>query len=221
MKYVCKICGYVYDEEVQGVPFSELPDDWVCPWCGASKSDFEPQGEPEQAKPAEPAKKDTQTIPEADEDMQKLSAGELSALCSSLARGCEKQYLNEQAALFEKLSSYFGAASPSKGTADISKLEAALQNDLDNGYPGLRASASAEKDRGALRVCTWCEKVTRILKTLLAKYEKEGEAFLENTEVWVCSVCGFVYVGDTPPQLCPVCKVPSWKFDKIQRRAGR
>ena len=42
---------------------------------------------------------------------------------------------------------------------------------------------------------------------------------LQNTGVGVCSVCGFVYVGDEPPQLCPVCKVPAWKFDRAERRA--
>ena len=40
MKYVCSVCGYVYDEEVEGVPFSELPDDWACPMCKAPKSLF-------------------------------------------------------------------------------------------------------------------------------------------------------------------------------------
>lgn len=41
-KYVCKICGWVYDpDENQGVPFEKLPDDWTCPVCGVGKSDFE------------------------------------------------------------------------------------------------------------------------------------------------------------------------------------
>lgn len=39
---------------------------------------------------------------------------------------------------------------------------------------------------------------------------------LENTGVYVCTVCGFVFVGDAPPEQCPVCKVPSWKFEKIE-----
>lgn len=39
MKYVCDICGYVYDGEV---PFEELPEDWVCPDCGVGKEDFSP-----------------------------------------------------------------------------------------------------------------------------------------------------------------------------------
>lgn len=40
MKYVCQICGYVYDDAKEKVPFSKLPDDWKCPLCGAAKSDF-------------------------------------------------------------------------------------------------------------------------------------------------------------------------------------
>ena len=31
MKYECTVCGYLYDEEVEGTKFEELPDDWVCP----------------------------------------------------------------------------------------------------------------------------------------------------------------------------------------------
>jgi len=46
--YVCQICGYVYEPALgdpdsgipPGTPFENLPDDWVCPICGASKSDF-------------------------------------------------------------------------------------------------------------------------------------------------------------------------------------
>lgn len=69
-------------------------------------------------------------------------------------------------------------------------------------------------------MCVWGEKVTRILNSLLQKYEKEGEALLANTEIWVCTVCGFVFIGDNAPELCPVCKVPSWKFEKVERRNG-
>ncbi|MBW1726711.1 MAG: rubredoxin [Deltaproteobacteria bacterium] len=47
--YVCSVCGYVYDPE-QGDPdngvnpgtkWEDVPDDWECPVCGASKDDFE------------------------------------------------------------------------------------------------------------------------------------------------------------------------------------
>ncbi|NHJ01612.1 MAG: rubredoxin [Candidatus Heimdallarchaeota archaeon] len=40
-KWECLICGYIYDEEVEGTRFEDLPDDWSCPECGAPKEDFE------------------------------------------------------------------------------------------------------------------------------------------------------------------------------------
>ena len=48
-KYECTVCSYVYDPELgdsegnipPGTPFDKLPDDWMCPICGAPKSDFE------------------------------------------------------------------------------------------------------------------------------------------------------------------------------------
>jgi rubredoxin len=48
-KYVCEVCGYVYDEEKgapdEGIPagtkWEDVPADWECPDCGASKDAFE------------------------------------------------------------------------------------------------------------------------------------------------------------------------------------
>ncbi|MBP7055617.1 MAG: rubredoxin [Candidatus Omnitrophica bacterium] len=48
-KYKCTVCNYIYDPAAgdpdtgvkPGTPFEKLPDDWVCPLCGAPKSDFE------------------------------------------------------------------------------------------------------------------------------------------------------------------------------------
>lgn len=34
-KYICEICGYVYDEAKEGTPWSKLPADWACPLCTA------------------------------------------------------------------------------------------------------------------------------------------------------------------------------------------
>ena len=41
MKYVCQVCGYVYDEEQEGVKFEDLQDDFVCPLCAVGKDNFE------------------------------------------------------------------------------------------------------------------------------------------------------------------------------------
>jgi len=51
-KYECSVCGYVYDPEAgdpdgkipPGTPFENLPDSWVCPVCGAAKSEFKKLG---------------------------------------------------------------------------------------------------------------------------------------------------------------------------------
>ncbi|HBG92268.1 MAG: rubredoxin [Nitrospirae bacterium RIFOXYB2_FULL_43_5] len=37
----CTVCGYEYDEAVEGTPFEQLPDDWKCPVCNAPKEAFE------------------------------------------------------------------------------------------------------------------------------------------------------------------------------------
>jgi flavin reductase (DIM6/NTAB) family NADH-FMN oxidoreductase RutF/rubredoxin len=39
-KFKCPACGYIYDEAIEKIRFSDLPDDWVCPVCGTEKADF-------------------------------------------------------------------------------------------------------------------------------------------------------------------------------------
>jgi rubredoxin len=39
-RYVCQVCGYVYDEVKEPIPFAQLPDDWTCPVCGSEKELF-------------------------------------------------------------------------------------------------------------------------------------------------------------------------------------
>lgn len=53
MKYTCKICGYVYDEANEPAKWGELPDNWLCPVCGAGKALFEGEQAPSEAKSAE------------------------------------------------------------------------------------------------------------------------------------------------------------------------
>ena len=43
-KYVCNVCGFVYDPaENDNIEFENLPDDYVCPLCGVGKEDFSPE----------------------------------------------------------------------------------------------------------------------------------------------------------------------------------
>jgi rubredoxin len=222
-EFVCSVCGYVYSEAnglpeagiAPGTRWEDLPDDWVCPLCGAVKAEFQEHGT-DGAKP-EP------TLPEpaqAPDDLQELSALQLSALCSNLARGCEKQYKAEEAGLFAKLADYFHSTAKPADDPSVGKLLELIGKDLGEGIPAANAAAAGAKDRGATRALVWNEKVTKILKSLLTRYEREGDAMLENTGVYVCVICGFVYVGNEPPAMCPVCKAPSWKLEKVEGRAS-
>ncbi|WP_437439577.1 rubredoxin [Enterocloster citroniae] len=229
-----------------GTRWEELHGGWVCPWCGAAKEMFREQVLPEAGEAgekssgpdkaeqageklsgpdkAEQAGEKSSGTDKAgpsgeEEDLRELTPGEMSALCSNLARGCEKQYLKEEALLFTRLAGYFKDKTLADGGGDVKALKAMTEYDLDTAFPSADQAAGGETDRGALRALVWSRKVTAMMDSLLARYEREGSGFLEHTNVYVCDICGFIYVGDTPPDICPVCKVPSWKMSKVERRS--
>ena len=208
MRYICSICGYQYDE-AENIPWEELPADWKCPLCGAAKSDFRPEGAAQPAAAETPSAKPTKT------DLRPLSALETSALCSNLAKGCEKQYLPEQAEAFRKLADWFRKQEPVKTGPSFDRLQNLVNADLAENFPAANAVSQRNGDRGALRALTWTEKVTLILKSILSRYDREGSAMLVNTGIYVCTICGFIYIGDQLPEVCPVCKVPNRKFERI------
>ncbi len=220
-KYVCTVCGYVYDEAAgipdsgiaPGTKWEDIPDDWTCPLCGATKGEFKEQTAEEKT-----AVKPVSIQEPYEEDMRELSFEELSALCSNLSKGCEKQYRPEEAGLFAQLAEYYNSKSATADANQFEALSALIQKDLES-YATANSVSAAQADRGALRALVWGEKVTRILSSLLSRYEKQKDALLENTNVYVCEICGFVYIGDEPPEICPVCKVPSMKIKKIEKEA--
>lgn len=217
-RYVCSVCGFVYDEAVgaegglaPGTKWQDIPDEWVCPLCGARQAEFEEQAA---AGPdVSPA-----AVEEHVEAMRELSVGELSALCSNLSKGCAKQYLPEAAVLFGELANYYQRkAKPTEGTLQVEALMDLIKQDLATGYPAASGIAGRHADRGALRALVWGEKVTKILLSLTKRYEAKQDALLENTNVYVCDICGFVFVGDAAPAVCPVCKVPNIKLAVVER----
>jgi len=229
MKFTCSVCGYVYDEAVEGVPFGELAEDFVCPICKADKSAFkgeepaagsaaEAAGAAGESPDAGPATTATIMDPALPVDEVPLTPGQLAALFSNLARGCEKQYNEDGAAKFRELADYFTGITPPETDATVIDLAQLLKTDLAD-YPFKMHTAKAAKDRGAQRALTWGEKVTTMLSSLVDRYLAEGEQMVADTEIWVCTACGYVWIGKEPPEQCPVCKVPPWKFEKVERRA--
>ena len=237
-KYICTLCKYVYDEDVgipekgiaPGTKWSDLPDDWVCPLCGSRKKDFELMGEqasaPTSVKDEKPEPRIVNTGSEldgavkvpagyGDDDLRALSYAEAAVLCSNLSKGCEKQYLMEESAAFKKISDYYmSKAGTVEGTFD--DLMALIEENLSTNDEALRIGKKSG-DRGAYRVTLWNNSVSKILASLLQRFSDEGNAMLENTNIYVCDICGFIYVGDEPPAICPICKVPSVKLLKVRR----
>ena len=145
------------------------------------------------------------------ENSIKESISAVEALCCIITN-------DKKATLGDALADYFTTITPAVNDATVETIAKILQDDIDH-YPNVRAVADQNNDRGAARICVWGEKVTRMLSSLVNRYLNEGEAMLADTNIWVCTVCGFVYIGENAPELCPVCKVPAWKFEKTEGRA--
>ena len=219
-KYVCSICGFVYDESAghpesglaPGTLWNQVPGEWLCPICKASKGAF---------KLHDSVSSSNETVDLASldgEDLRELSPAELSALFSNLAKGCEKQYRPEEASLFTRLAEYYKSKSAPFEESTFPELERILEADLDAGFTEANRIAGAAKDRGALRALTWGEKVSRMLLSHMDAYGENGDALLKDTRIFVCEICGFVYIGDEAPEICPVCKVPRLKIHPVERK---
>jgi rubredoxin len=223
MKFECSVCGYIYDEALgipekgiaSGIKWEVILDSFVCPRCGASKSVFNRYEEKSVASSPSLVNVDDEHV----ESFEELSAGEISVICSSLAKGCEKQRLTGEMEAFNKLSDYFKSKSTmGQSKATLDNAVNLLNDDLAKGFVVANAAAQVHLDRGALRSLVWSEKVSIIMKTLLERFVKEGEVILESTKIWVCDICGFIYIGDVPPEICPICKVSNFKIIEVERR---
>lgn len=209
-KYRCTICGYIYDDSKEKVKFVDLPDDWKCPACGAPKSLFEEIKE-EKEKIKEEEK--VEIIEEVDDDLRELSNYEISLICSNLAKASEKQYLEEEKDLFKELSKYYEELESDK-TGSLDDVIDMVNSDI-NSFSEAMEVFSKYDDRGAKRVVNWASKSTNIMKVVIDTYKEKGIDYIKNTKIWVCDICGFIYVGDNPPKVCPVCRVPSVKILEV------
>ena len=213
-KYRCTICGHIYDEAKEGVKFTDLPDDWKCPLCGAPKNLFEEVIE-------EPTKVEEKVVSiaeneniETDEDLRELSNAEIAYICSNLAKAAEKEYKEDEQNLFLELSKHYESLIETQN-GNMSDIKS-LVNEDNTLFQNAFAVADKYNDRGSKRVLTWASKTTNIIKSLLDNYEQKGIDYLKNAKIWVCDICGFVYIGDNPPAVCPICKVPSLKIMEVK-----
>jgi rubrerythrin len=215
-KYICTICGYIFDESEEGL-WENLPKDWVCPICKADKSAFKVH-----EAGVNQEKQETNDITlDSNNDIRENETWEMAAICSNLAKGCEKQYLVEESKAFWEISNYFDKKSKVAKKSETENVIKRIIDDinLDIEEKFTRANTIVDKlgDRGAKRALVWSGKVTRMLKSIMSQYEKEGDSYIENTKIFVCEICGFISIGDELPKVCPVCKVPNFKMKEIGR----
>lgn len=208
-KYRCTICGYIYDESKENVKFSDLPEDWKCPLCGAPKNLFEEIVEDNQTVEVT---KETEVITE-DNDLRELSNDEIAYICSNLAKACDKQYLEEEKGLYLELFEYFKSKDINNGS--INNLVEMFNNDTNLLNDAFNIVNNYD-DSGAKRVLTWATKTNNIINSIIKNYSVKGIEYIKNNKIWVCDICGFVFIGDVPPQVCPICKVPNFKILEVE-----
>lgn len=138
-----------------------------------------------------------------------------SPILTNLAKACEKQYRTREAELFRKLAGYFDQEPDGKLVASFTGLISDLNADETTFLDSIRNAAAAVADRGALRMATWGGKVNAIQKSAADRYEKKGDELLDGKSVFVCEACGFLFMGEQAPELCPVCKVQAFRFSKV------
>lgn len=222
-KFVCTICGYIYDEAqgyadnniAPGTSWDDVPSDWKCPICTAPKSLFNLVDEPKSIDDTPSNEEVSLSLPEE----VSYTNGELSAIFSNLAKGWEKQYRVEVASLCTELSSYYMEKTVSIEEVNINKLVDLLNNDLQDHFSQANQVAIKEADRGSLRALKWSEQVSKMTSSHLDNLVNDSKAIADSSIVAVCEICGFIYIGEELPNVCPVCKVPNNKMTLIERRA--
>ena len=95
-------------------------------------------------------------------------------------------------------------------------LQAAIQGEtfeFESMYPPMIEAAKAEDNKRATNSFTYANEVEKIHAALYTKAaEKMGD--LEETDIHVCSVCGYTVEGDAPDE-CPLCKAKKKAFMKV------
>ena len=200
-EYKCGTCNY---QLTSGDRPENLPADWKCPKCRASKDALEQI-------------KDTKEVaPILDPNLPKdLSSGQLSALLGNLAKGCEKQGCTDEKELFQTLSDYYNGIITNKIGNGYDELDSLLGEETKTELPAAMDEAKSFGDRGALRALTWCKRSTLMVRSLLKNRVEQLAMIRAGKSVHVCQICGFVVVDDDPSDRCPVCGVPKNKIETV------
>lgn len=198
MKYVCKICGFIYDEATQDAKWNDLDTDWVCPVCKAPKEKFEAVAETSTSKYA-----GTKT----EKNLMEAFAGESMARnkYTFFAEAARKEGLEQIAAIFEETADQekqhakmWFAAFHGIGTTD-ENLEAAAAGENEEWTEMYARMAQEAREEGFEELAIKFENVAIVEKSHEKRYLKLLESYKNGTTFkgdapkgWKCRQCGFI-----------------------------
>ncbi len=133
-KYVCQICGYEYDEDVEKTKFSDLPDDFVCPECGAPKDLFELKEDNEKKEKNDGVRVDKDKELVNKDELKELSDDELEIIFTSLSKASEKQYNLNDSKIFSELADVFKKKHHNKEKDSIELIDNALNSSFKKAF---------------------------------------------------------------------------------------
>ncbi|MFA7637060.1 MAG: ferritin family protein [Monoglobales bacterium] len=216
MKYVCSICGYVYDEAEEKTPFAELSDSWGCPVCGAKTEKFEKA----------PANKYAGT--QTEKNLEAAFAGESMARnkYTYFASRAKKEGFEQISALFLKTADnekehaklWFKELNGISDTAENLLHAAEGENyEWTDMYAGFADTAEKEgfpELAAKFRLVAAVEKHHEERYRALLRNVEMAEVFARSeVKVWECRNCGHIVVGTNAPEVCPTCDHPQSYFE--------
>ena len=135
----------------------------------------------------------------------------IPVILSNLEKAAEKQQNYDDAEYYGRLAKKHHKPA---GGGTIAGLKDAITADISL-IDEANKLAVEKNDRGAQRALKWGAKVATIQKSLVDRYMSKGEALLDGKSLYLCEACGFIFLGDAVPAVCPVCKAPSSRFSKV------
>ena len=89
--------------------------------------------------------------------------------------------------------------------------------EVDDMYPAYKSIAEYFNEKGALNSINYALSAEKIHSKMYsdAKNKAEKDEDIEEKDIYICPICGYTYMGDDPPDKCPVCGAPKSMFVKF------
>ncbi len=106
---------------------------------------------------------------------------------------------------------------PKDNLKNLESARGGEEFEIEDMYPAYEAIAKLFEDKQAQRSIHYAIEAEKIHEKLYAdaKEKVKDDKDLDDKDIYICPVCGFTYVGDNPPEKCPVCGVSKEKFEKF------